>query len=59
MKNISNIEKIIIMEYALFSLGVIIITCFIVALILDYKLKQHEKKEFYKNLNRNKDDDRL
>ena len=47
------------MEYALFSLGVIIITCFVVALILDYKLKQHEKKEFYKNLNRNKDADRL
>ena len=50
MKNISNIEKIIIMEYALFSIGIIVIACFVMALILDYKLKQQEKKEFYKNL---------
>ena len=52
MKNISNIEKIIIMEYALFCIGIIIITCFVMALILDHKLKQQEKKEFYENLNK-------
>jgi uncharacterized membrane protein len=44
------------MEYALFCLGIIIITCFIMALILDYKLKQHAKKEFYDNLKRFKND---
>ncbi len=41
-------------EFTLFCLGIIIMTCFVMAIILDYKLKQHEKKEFYKNLNRNK-----
>ena len=39
-------------EFTFFCLGIIIITCLIMALILDYKLKQHEKKEFYKNLNK-------
>ena len=58
MKNISNIDKIIIMEYALFSIGIIVIACFVMALILDYKLKQQEKKEFYKNLNKYKNDKR-
>jgi uncharacterized membrane protein len=46
------------MEYALFCLGIIILTCFIMALILDYKLKQHEKKEFYENLKKFKNDKR-
>jgi hypothetical protein len=44
------------MEYAFFCLGFIIITCFITALILDHKLKQHEKKQFYKNLNKLNDE---
>ena len=39
-------------EYIFICLGTIIITIFITALILDHKLKQHEKKEFYKNLQR-------
>ena len=39
-------------EFTFFCLGIIIITIFIMAMILDYKLKQHEKKEFYKNLKR-------
>ena len=48
------------MEFALFCLGIIIMTFFVVAIILDYKLKQHEKKQFNKNLNRlNNDTDRL
>ena len=41
-------------EFTLFCLGIIIMAIFIMAMILDYKLKQHEKKEFYKNLNRKK-----
>lgn len=60
MNSITDIEKIIIMEFAFFCLGIIIMTCFVVAIILDYKLKQHEKKQFEKNLNRfNDDTDRL
>jgi hypothetical protein len=60
MNSITDIEKIIIMEFALFCLGIIIMTCFVVAIILDHKLKQHEKKQFNKNLNRlNNDTDRL
>jgi type III secretory pathway component EscU len=39
-------------EFTLFCLGIIIMVMFIMAMILDYKLKQHEKKEFYKNLNK-------
>ena len=41
-------------EFTLFCLGIIILVIFIMAMILDYKLKQHEKKEFYKNLKRHK-----
>ena len=41
-------------EFTIFCLGIIIMAMFIMAMILDYKLKQHEKKEFYKNLKRHK-----
>ena len=41
-------------EFTFFCLGIIIMAMFIMAMILDYKLKQHEKKEFYKNLKRHK-----
>lgn len=47
-------------EFILFCLGIIMVTCLIMAIILDHKLKQHEKKEFNKNLNRYKNEtDRL
>jgi len=46
-------------KFTFFCLGIIIIVMFIMAMILDYKLKQHEKKEFYKNLKRYKNGDRL
>ncbi|QDP61344.1 MAG: hypothetical protein Unbinned3904contig1002_26 [Prokaryotic dsDNA virus sp.] len=39
-------------EFTFFCLGIIIMVMFIMAMILDYKLKQHEKKEFYENLKR-------
>ena len=47
-------------EYILFCMGIIMVVCLAMAIILDYKLKQHERKEFNKNLNRYKNDkDRL
>lgn len=46
-------------QYALFCLGIIIMVIFAMALILDHKLKQHEKKEFYENLKRHNNGDRL
>jgi len=47
-------------EFTLFCLGIIMLTCLAIAIILDHKLKQHERKQFNKNLNRYKNDtDRL